>query len=117
MGRFVRGDIVVVPFPLKEGGEKRRPALILAEVAYGGSSDYLVCMISSQNDPNDQALIPIGHSDATGTDFMANDPAGSSYIRPSYLWTMVDDVAIRKLDSLSPEKTNQALNHVRSLLD
>ena len=74
-------------------------------------------MISSQNDPNDQALIPIGHSDATGTDFMANDPAGSSYIRPSYLWTMVDDVAIRKLDSLSPEKTNQALNHVRSLLD
>jgi len=33
MGRFVKGDVVVLPFPLSDwSGTKRRPALVVAEL-------------------------------------------------------------------------------------
>jgi len=43
---FVRGDIVVVPFPFSDLTEaKRRPALVLAELE---GEDRILCQITSQ---------------------------------------------------------------------
>lgn len=46
MARFVKGDVVVVPFPFSDlTSAKRRPALILAELE---GDDRILCQITSQ---------------------------------------------------------------------
>ena len=49
MARFVKGDIVLLPFPFSgEQAYKHRPALILASWNYEGGTDHLVCLITTQ---------------------------------------------------------------------
>lgn len=114
MGRFVRGDVVVVPYPLKSGESKRRPALVLAEVEYGRGTDYLVCIMTSQNDPNDGAAIEVSHADAVEGQYMKDDDVGTCYIRPHYIWTCVEATIIRRIDRLSDEKMGDVLVSVRA---
>ena len=46
MEKFVKGDVVVVPFPFSDLTEaKRRPALVLAEL---DKDDRILCQITSQ---------------------------------------------------------------------
>lgn len=116
MGRFVRGDVVVVPYPLKSGESKRRPALILSEIEYGSGTDYLVCIMTGQNDPNDGAAIEVSHADAIEGEYMKDDDTGTCYIRPHYIWTCVEAVIIRRIDRLSGDKMDEVLTVVRTML-
>jgi len=44
--RFIKGDIVVVPFPFSDlTRAKRRPALVIAELE---GDDLILCQITSQ---------------------------------------------------------------------
>lgn len=46
MERFVKGNVVVVPFPFSDLTQaKRRPALIIAELE---GNDLILCQITSQ---------------------------------------------------------------------
>ena len=45
MARFVRGDVVVLPFPFSDLSEsKRRPALVITELL---RNDIILCQITS----------------------------------------------------------------------
>jgi len=45
MARFVKGDVVVIPFPFSDLSQaKRRPALVLAELE---GNDRILCQITS----------------------------------------------------------------------
>ncbi len=47
MERFVKGDVVVVPFPFSDLTQsKRRPALVIAELE---GDDLILCQITSQS--------------------------------------------------------------------
>ena len=47
MAEFVKGDVVVLPFPFSDLSQtKRRPALVVAEA---GGDELLLCQITSQN--------------------------------------------------------------------
>lgn len=47
MAEFVRGDVVVVPFPFSDLSQaKRRPALVVAELT---GDDLILCQITSQS--------------------------------------------------------------------
>jgi mRNA interferase MazF len=46
MARFVKGDVVVIPFPFSDlSGSKRRPALVLVDLP---GDDIILCQITSQ---------------------------------------------------------------------
>jgi len=46
MGKFVKGDIVIVPFPFSDlSNSKRRPALVLVDFK---GNDLILCQITSQ---------------------------------------------------------------------
>jgi len=46
MARFIKGDIVVVPFPFSDlSTSKKRPALVLADLP---GNDIILCQITSK---------------------------------------------------------------------
>ncbi|MES2464499.1 MAG: type II toxin-antitoxin system PemK/MazF family toxin, partial [Armatimonadota bacterium] len=92
MGSFVRGDVVVVPFPLSvDATTKRRPALVVASWAFGGAEDYLLSLISSQNAP-DPYIIALDAGDIEGGKL-----ALKSYIRPTYLFAADEGLILYKV--------------------
>ncbi len=104
MSRYVRGDIVVVPFPFSGApGEKPRPALVLACVPFGNRIDYVVCVISTQNAP-DPSIIPLDVSDVQGGALVKR-----SYLRPTYLFTTGENRITRKAGEMKTEKVEAAL--------
>jgi hypothetical protein len=56
LGRFVKGDVVVVPFPFSDLAQaKRRPALVVAELE---GDDRILCQITSRHFRRNAGLIP-----------------------------------------------------------
>jgi mRNA interferase MazF len=79
MGRFVKGDVVVTPFPFSDlQAAKRRPALVVATFT---GEDVLLCQITSQA-VSDSYAIPL-----RSTDFTSGRLANDSNIRPNRLFT------------------------------
>ncbi len=59
MAQYVKGDVVLTPFPFSDDEDfKVRPALVLAVLPYGSGLDYLVCIITTQPAP-DPHLLPL----------------------------------------------------------
>lgn len=55
MEGFVKGDIVVLPFPFSDlSGSKRRPAMVLADLP---GDDILLCQITSQAIRSPEAIL------------------------------------------------------------
>ena len=67
MGRFVKGDVVVVPFPFSDlSSTKRRPALVAATIGTG--DDVVLCQITSRT-VADNFSVHIAESYFTTGDF------------------------------------------------
>ncbi len=110
MARFVRGDLVVVPFPLSDKpGAKPRPALLVASWTSDSGTDYLACVVASQpaRDPHFMELSP--------TDLATGTLANTSYVRPSYLFPVDEALIARKIGSLSAEKLDAVLATLAAL--
>jgi mRNA interferase MazF len=88
MAKFVKGEVVVIPFPFSDlSGSKRRPALVLADPP---GDDVLLCQITSQN-ARDVHAIPL-----LTTDFLSGSLPVNSFIRPLRLFTADKNIVIRK---------------------
>ena len=74
MGRFVKGEVVVMPFPFSDlSRAKRRPALVLAELE---GEDRILCQITSQ---------PVRDRDAISLAEVDFEVGGLRQARPSLL--------------------------------
>lgn len=92
MGRFVKGDIVVIPFPFSDlSASKKRPALVLADLE---ENDIILCQITSQH-KKDQFAMPIGEEDFTEGALIK-----LSYIRPNKIFTADKRIIIRKVATI-----------------
>lgn len=98
MERFVKGDIVVIPFPSSDLSDaKRRPALVLAALT---GEDIILCQITSQN-IRDHYSIPHYNSD-----FEIGSVRKISNIRPNRIFTAVRRIVIYKIGILNRANIN-----------
>ena len=113
MGAFVKGNVVVVRFPNSAGFDfKKRPAVVVALVLYAGVTDYMVCLVTSQNaqDPHAIELTPL---DLTGGSLHA----ARSFLRPTYLYTADEASLEYRIGALRGEILAQAVDALKAVLD
>jgi mRNA interferase MazF len=104
VGPFVKGDVVIVPFPYSNlKTSKRRPALI---VAAPSGRDFIAAQITSrpQVDPH---AIPI-----TAADFVSGDIKKSSYIRPTILFTLDPDEVLHRAGTVTTAKMQEVTDQL-----
>ena len=108
MARFVKGDVVIVPFPFSDLTQaKRRPALILAELE---GDDCILCQITSQR-IRDQYAIELDDAD-----FESGGLKQKSQIRPNRLFTADTRIILYRAGHLKPEKVREVLARVVEIL-
>ena len=108
MGRFIKGDIVVLPFPFSDlSSTKKRPALVLI----GSTNDDIVlCQITSKN-VRDVKAIAINIADVENGSL--NDLSNA---RPNKLFTADEKIILYKLGTLSKIKLDEVVEQIISML-
>lgn len=99
MGKFVKGEVVVVPFPFTDlSNTKRRPALVLADL---GGDDVILCMITSTF-RIDGYSVPLARKD-----FIKGHIDHDSAVRPNRLFTADSNIIIYSLGTVSSSMMSQ----------
>jgi len=99
MGEFVKGQVVVVPFPFSDLSDaKRRPALI---VATPGGDDIILSQITSQKRKD---MYAIG---LTAEDFQEGGLPVMSYIRPDRLFSADESLVLYQTGTIMQEKMKE----------
>lgn len=107
MGKFVVGDVVVTTFPSSDlSSNKRRPALVLAEVEFG---DLILCQITSKAYSSKMAIA------IETTDFASGGLSIISYARPDKLFTADVILIDRSVGTLKDTAIKKVLSQVRGL--
>ena len=108
MGGFVKGEIVVLPFPFTDlSGSKKRPAFVVADLP---GSDIIVCQITSIN-RSDSLALPVKASD-----FDSGALHLDSFIRPNKIFTADRNLVLYVAGRLSGAKTHEALDAVMRVI-
>lgn len=98
MERFVKGDIVVVPFPFSDLTQaKRRPALVLAGLE---GDDRILCQITSQHVRDRHAI------ELDDFDFEEGSLRQKSNIRPTRIFTCDIRIILYRVGLLKLDKVN-----------
>ena len=112
MARYKRGDIVVLPFPFSDASNaKPRPCLVVAELPYLGGTDYLVCMIFTQDTSDPQSI------ELKPSDIVLGKLDAQSYLRPLYLFGASGDVVDRRIGVMHSEMFNRVLQAIVSVVN
>ncbi|MEW6250999.1 MAG: type II toxin-antitoxin system PemK/MazF family toxin [Planctomycetota bacterium] len=108
MGRFVKGDVVVVPFPFTDLSEaKRRPAFVVASLP---GEDCILCQITSQQ-VRDAAAIAL-----LDEDFEQGGLRQPSRIRPNRLFTANARLILYTAGRATRAKTTEVIESIVKLL-
>lgn len=108
MAAFVKGDIVVVPFPFSDlTNAKRRPALVLAALT---KNDLILCLITSQAANDTYTTLIETH------DFEAGSLNKTSYAKSNRVFTANEQLIAYKAGKLTVEKTNEVIHKLIAIL-
>ncbi len=108
MAGFVKGDVVVLPFPFSDLSQaKRRPALVVAEV---GGSELLPCQITSQP-VRDRYAVALSEAD-----FQSGSLKKQSNVRPNRVFTADAGIIAYSAGRLHDPKTREVVEKLVSLL-
>jgi len=104
MGKFVKGEIVVVPFPFSDlSASKRRPALVLVDLP---GDDIILCQITSQNVKDSMSI----HIDTT--DVTNGKLSNPSNLRPNRLFTADENIIQYILGQLKSGNLNDIISTI-----
>lgn len=99
MERFVKGDVVVLPFPFSDlSSSKKRPALVIANLP---GEDIILCQITSKIRSDEYSLT------LTESDFKQGGLKLMSAIKPQRIFTAARSIILYKVGSLKELKIKE----------
>jgi mRNA interferase MazF len=108
MATFVKGDIVVLPFPFSDlSNSKRRPALVLADLQ---GDDIILCQITSKNTKDSYAIA------LDNTDLVNGALSVASNIRPNRLFTADKKIIVYTLGRIFQNKYKEVIKGINELI-
>lgn len=108
MERFVKGDVVVVPFPFSDLTQaKRRPAFVVTKL---GGDDVILCQITSKNVKDKDSL------SLTLNDFETGNLKQESNLRPNRIFTADSNIILYKIGSLKSGKVSQIISKMIEII-
>ena len=104
MGPFVKGDVLVVPFPFADlSARKRRPALV---VAVASANALVLTQITSQP-ARDAFAVPL-----TTADFQSGGIRATSTIRANILFTMDTGLVYSQAGTITAAKMKEVTDRL-----
>lgn len=108
MGRFVKGDVVVLPFPFSDLTQaKRRPTIIIAELE---GDDRILCQITSQHS-RDAYSVQIND-----IDFEEGSLRKVSNVRPNRIFTADSKIILYRAGHLKADKVQNIIELIIKIL-
>jgi mRNA interferase MazF len=108
VGEFVRGDVVIVPFPFTDlSGNKKRPAFVLADLP---GDDIIVCQITSKA-KTDSLVIPL-----EVRDFISGGLPVDSFIRPNKIFTADKNIILSTAGHICENKIRDIINAIVKII-
>lgn len=108
MERFIKGDVIVLPFPFTDlSSAKRRPAVILADLK---GNDYIMLQITSKN-VRDSYAIPL-----ISTDFTSGSLKTDSNVRPNKIFTLDRQLILYRIGHLTDQKLKECMDGVCNII-
>jgi mRNA interferase MazF len=110
LGTFVKRDIIVFPFPYSDfSDEKRRPALVLADLK---GDDLIACMITGERKDDNYSI------ELEKTDFQDNRSLDRdiSYIRPNRLITVDTRVVLYCKAKIKRSKYDKVVEKITNII-
>ena len=108
METFVKGDVVVFPFPFSDlSSTKKRPALVVS--AFEGN-DLLSCQITSQIKPDSYSI------NLHNTDFKIGSLNLTSFIRSNKLFTADKSLIQYKIGVIKDKKLKEVIDSICNIV-
>jgi len=105
---FVKGDVVVVPFPFSDlTRSKKRPALVVAELE---GDDLILCQITSQR-IRDGYAVSIEESD-----FEDGTLRQKSNVRPNRIFTADRHIVLYRAGHLNSSRIGEVIDRMVDIL-
>ena len=108
MAGFVKGEVVVIPFPFSDLSQyKRRPALVISSLL---GNDVILCQITKvgANRPYSISL--------KGTDFHSGSLKIDSFVRPNRLFTAESSIIIKSIGFIKQNKLQEIIGDLITII-
>ena len=108
MERFVKGNVVVTPFPFSDlRSSIKRPALVVANLK---GEDTILCQITSKDHP-DPYQIALNQNDFSNGGLKIN-----SFIKPSILFTLRNSIILYKTGKINKDKIKEVEDKICNII-
>lgn len=110
METFVKGDIVIFPFPYTDlSNTKMRPCLVISNEM---GKDILLCQITSQNSIKDKYVIELKKNDTDFGSLMID-----SYVRANMLFTANKNQITKKACKIKKTKYAEVVEKIIEIIN
>ncbi len=108
MAKFVKGDVVVVPFPFSDLTQsKRRPALVITAL---DGDDLILCQITSKTIKDKYAIV------VNDNDFETGGLKQPSNIRPNRIFTADTHIILYRVGNLKNAKVSEVIESIVEII-
>ena len=108
MEEFVKGDVVVVPFPFSDlSASKKRPALVITPLE---GDDIILCQITSKARYDKNSIV------LTNSDFKQGSLNIESNIKPNKLFTADKSIIQYKIGIIKDKKLKEVVDSICNIV-
>lgn len=108
MGRFIKGDVVVLPFPFTNlSKSKKRPAFVVKDLP---GDDLIVCQITSKHHKDNLSIL------LSSQDFINGKLRNTSYVRPNRLFTAEESIICYKAGRVNTSKISEVITQLIKII-